>query len=136
MKNICPVCGSKYRNDSGRYISEEILKTHLAMNEEISSHLFKTSFLNSSEEVVKCMDCGYFQSIDERKEVQLDTLKELIDMLEEDNQGSLAMLLRCVLKGRLDLLEDASEMVGRVMKESELKGKAYELYSYLYKELK
>lgn len=63
-------------------------------------------------------------------------LANLYTMLEEDNQASMALLVRCLLKGRLDLVDRAAWVVADVLTHAERGPRADKEYMALVAELR
>lgn len=65
----------------------------------------------------------------------MENLQRLYDMLEEENEHSINLVLRCVLDGRLDLIDKAAEIAANVIEKGELAGDDYEAQREIVTEL-
>lgn len=65
----------------------------------------------------------------------MENLQRLYDMLEEENEHSINLVLRCVLDNRLDLIDEAAMVAANVIEKGELAGEDYEIQHRIVLEL-
>lgn len=65
----------------------------------------------------------------------MENLQRLYDLLEEENDHSINLVLRCVLDDRLDLIDQAALVAVNVMEKGELAGEDYEIQRGIVEEL-
>jgi hypothetical protein len=65
----------------------------------------------------------------------MENLQRLYDLLEEENEHSINLVLRCVLDERLDLIDQAALVAVNVIEKGELAGEDYEIQRGIVTEL-
>jgi hypothetical protein len=61
-----------------------------------------------------------------------EQLKRLRDLLDEDNQASLALVIDCIIRKRLDLVDDAAAVAASVIETGERTQAADQMYQRVF----